>query len=118
LKYYTFKNTTQVIIFWWDWNLSSVLRSCKTGTLPLVPQLQFILLCLFWRWGLKNYFPELAWNCDPPNLTLPSSWIRGMSQQCLTQSGFLTYLLRIGKYGVGGMVQVTEYCLVSTRPQL
>jgi hypothetical protein len=24
---------------------------CKAGTLPLEPYLQFILFCLFWRWG-------------------------------------------------------------------
>jgi hypothetical protein len=31
------------------------------------------LLCLFWRWGFANYFPKLASNHNPPNLSLPSS---------------------------------------------
>jgi hypothetical protein len=31
------------------------------------------LLWLFWRWSLENYFPRLASNQDPPNLSLQSS---------------------------------------------
>jgi hypothetical protein len=28
----------------------------------------------FWRWGLENYLPGLASNCNPPDeLSLPSS---------------------------------------------
>jgi hypothetical protein len=45
----------------------------KAGDLPLGPHLPFILLWLFWRWGLENCFPRLASNRDPPNLSLPSS---------------------------------------------
>jgi hypothetical protein len=29
-------------------------------------------LWLFWRWGLMNYLPGLASNCDPPDLSLSS----------------------------------------------
>jgi hypothetical protein len=29
------------------------------------------LVWLFWWWGLMNYFPRLAWNCDSPDLSLP-----------------------------------------------
>jgi hypothetical protein len=32
------------------------------------------LLWLFWRWGLVNYLSGLAFNCCPPDLSLPSSW--------------------------------------------
>jgi hypothetical protein len=28
---------------------------------------------LLW-WGLVKFFPSLAWNCNPPNLSLPKSW--------------------------------------------
>jgi hypothetical protein len=42
--------------FWWDWALNSGLCTCKAGALLLKPHLQSILLCLFWRWGLENYF--------------------------------------------------------------
>jgi hypothetical protein len=31
------------------------------------------LLWLVWRWGLVNYLTGLALNCDPPDLSLPSS---------------------------------------------
>jgi hypothetical protein len=31
------------------------------------------LFCLFWRWGLENYLPWLAWSHDPPYLSLPNS---------------------------------------------
>jgi hypothetical protein len=31
-----------------------------------------------------NYLPGLASNQDPPDLSLPSSWLTGMSHQCLT----------------------------------
>jgi hypothetical protein len=42
---------------------NSELDTCKTGTLPL--DLQSILLWLFWRWGLTNYFPGLTSKHDP-----------------------------------------------------
>jgi hypothetical protein len=29
---------------------------------------------LFWRWGLKNCLSGLDLNCDPPDLSLPSSY--------------------------------------------
>jgi hypothetical protein len=45
----------------------------QTGAPPLKPQLQSILLWLFWRWGLVNYLLRLASNCDPPDLSLLSS---------------------------------------------
>jgi hypothetical protein len=35
--------------------LNSGLCACKTGALPLEPYIQFILLWLFWRWGLKLF---------------------------------------------------------------
>jgi hypothetical protein len=31
------------------------------------------LLWLFWRWGLTNYLPGLAWNHNSPNVSLPNS---------------------------------------------
>jgi hypothetical protein len=54
------------------------LRACKAGAhkagaLPLELHLQFILLWLFWRWGLVNFLPRLALNQDPANLSLPNS---------------------------------------------
>jgi hypothetical protein len=53
--------------------LNSGLCACKSGALPLEPHLQSILLWLFWRWYFMNYLPLLALNCDPPDLSLPSS---------------------------------------------
>jgi hypothetical protein len=41
------------------------------GALLLKPYLRFILLWLFWRWGVANYLPGLALNSDPPNLIFP-----------------------------------------------
>jgi hypothetical protein len=35
----------------WDWSLNWGLHACKTGTLPLEPYRQSILLLLFWTWG-------------------------------------------------------------------
>jgi hypothetical protein len=61
------------IFFWWDWGLNSRLHTCKACFLPLEPQLQFVLLWLFCRWGLLNYLPGLALNSDFPSLSLPSS---------------------------------------------
>jgi hypothetical protein len=60
------------------WGLNSGLCACKVGTLPLEPQLQSILLCLFWRWGLSNYLPGVAMNCDSPDLSLPN----GLDYRC------------------------------------
>jgi hypothetical protein len=63
-----------VVLFWWNWCLKSQLCACKAGALLLEPQLQLILLWLFWRWGLVNYFPKLASNCESPYFSLPSSY--------------------------------------------
>jgi hypothetical protein len=40
-----------LFLFWWDCHLNSGLHTCKVGTLLLEPNLQSILLWLFWRWG-------------------------------------------------------------------
>jgi Trk-type K+ transport system membrane component len=37
------------------------------------PHLQFILLWLFWRWGLMNYLLGLTLNFDLPGLSLPGT---------------------------------------------
>jgi hypothetical protein len=59
----------------WEWGLNSGLHACKVGTQPLESYLQFILLWFFFlRWSLMNYLPELAWNHDPPDLSLLSSY--------------------------------------------
>jgi hypothetical protein len=34
----------------------------------------------FWKWGLENYLPGLASNCDPPDLSLQVARIRDVSQ--------------------------------------
>jgi hypothetical protein len=57
----------------WNWSLNSRLSDCKAGALLLDPHLQSILLWLFWRCGLMTYFPKLVSNCDPQDLSLPSS---------------------------------------------
>jgi hypothetical protein len=44
--------------FGWDWGLNSGACACKASALMLDPQLQSILLWLFWRWGLANHLPE------------------------------------------------------------
>jgi hypothetical protein len=55
------------------WDLNKGDYTCKAAALQLEPLLQSILHWLFWRWGLKNYLSGLASNCDPPDLSLPSS---------------------------------------------
>jgi hypothetical protein len=47
------------------------LHSYKAGTLLLEPQVQSILLWLFWRY--KNYLLGLASDQGPLDLSLPSS---------------------------------------------
>jgi hypothetical protein len=63
-----------VCLFLVDWSLNSKLHTCKAGALPLHPHPQFILLWLFWRWGLANYLFRLASNCDSPDLCLHTIW--------------------------------------------
>jgi hypothetical protein len=58
----------------WYWGLNSGLGACKAGALPLEPQLQSILLWVFWRWGLMSCLPELASSLSPPDVSLPDSW--------------------------------------------
>jgi hypothetical protein len=55
------------------WGLNSWLCAYKTGARLLEPHLRYILLWLFWRWGLMNCLPGLTSNRDPPDLSLPSS---------------------------------------------
>jgi hypothetical protein len=49
----------------------------------LKPRLQSILLWLFWRWGLMNYFPRLASNEPQSSRSQPSQMLRitGVSPQ-------------------------------------
>jgi hypothetical protein len=54
--------------------LNSGFHICKASILLLEPHLQSVLLWLFRRWGLSNYLPRLALNCNPPDLSLPNSW--------------------------------------------
>jgi hypothetical protein len=58
---------------------------CKAGTLLL--DLQYVLLWLFWRWGLMNCLPALALNSDPPDLSFPRSQDYSMSYRCLADLG-------------------------------
>jgi hypothetical protein len=51
----------------WNWGLNSGFHVCIAGALSLDPQCQSILLLLFWRQGIENYFPRLALNHDPLN---------------------------------------------------
>jgi hypothetical protein len=59
--------------FWWDWDLNSRFCVCKAGVLLLELHHQSILLWLFWRWNLMNYFLGLALNLDPLYFSLLSS---------------------------------------------
>jgi hypothetical protein len=63
------KNSTLISLFFLEG-----LSLNKADTLLLEPQLQSILLWLFWRQGLKNYLLGLALNFDLPDLCLLSSW--------------------------------------------
>jgi hypothetical protein len=65
-----------------EMGLDSGLHTCKAGILSLEPHLQYILLMLFWIWGLTKYFP--GW---PGPMILPISVthvarITGLSHQC------------------------------------
>jgi hypothetical protein len=60
------------LFVWGDWVLNSELHPCKAGALQLESHLQSIFLWLFWWWGLTSYFPRLALNRNPPDLSLPS----------------------------------------------
>jgi hypothetical protein len=55
------------IFFWWDWGLNSRLHTCKAGSLPLEPNLQSILLWLFWRSGGISWTTYMGW---PPTVIL------------------------------------------------
>jgi hypothetical protein len=48
------------LFFWWVWDLSLGL-SWKSGTPPLKPHLQSILLRSFWRWGLLTICQGWIW---------------------------------------------------------
>jgi hypothetical protein len=56
--------------FWQYWGLNS--RLWKSALL-LEPHLQSILLWLFWRWGLPNYFPRLVLNLNSPDLSFSTT---------------------------------------------
>jgi hypothetical protein len=58
--------------FWgggtWVWQAFLQSRYTTAWPTPPVP-----VLSLFRRWGLTNYLPRLDLNCDPSDLSLPSS---------------------------------------------
>jgi hypothetical protein len=55
------------------------------------------LLWLFWRWDLLHYLPGLVLDCDPPNLSLPSSedYRPEPPAPCLLQYSCISKLLKI-----------------------
>jgi hypothetical protein len=48
-----------LVYFLMGLGLNSGLHAFKAGALPLELHVQFILLWLFWKWGLENYLPWL-----------------------------------------------------------
>jgi hypothetical protein len=58
--------------FWWDWGLNSGLLHLQSwcSSIWATPPVRFTLVM---RWGLMNYLPGLASNCQSPNLSFPSS---------------------------------------------
>jgi hypothetical protein len=58
---------------WWEWGLNAGLCECTGGTLPFEPYL-YLSMVIFRDGSLANYLPWLAYNLDPPDLSLPSSW--------------------------------------------
>jgi hypothetical protein len=63
------------------------LHVCKVGALLLEPHLQYILLWLFWGWGLVNYLSGLALNLDPISASQVTRII-GVSHQHLAHAEF------------------------------
>jgi hypothetical protein len=43
----------------------------RYSTAWIIPSVHFAWL--FWRWGSCELLPGMASNCDPPDLSLPSS---------------------------------------------
>jgi hypothetical protein len=82
LFYFTFF----CLFIWWDWGLNSGFHACKAGSPVLKPHLQSILLWLFWRWALENYFPGLASNWDPlisaSQVLRIIGWVTGPQLRC------------------------------------
>jgi hypothetical protein len=59
--------------FLWDWYLNSGLCVYKVEVLTSWDIRPAHLFLLFWKWRLVNYLPRLPSNCNPPDLSLPSS---------------------------------------------
>jgi hypothetical protein len=66
-----------IYLFFYETSLNSGLHVCKAGALLFQPYLQSIFLWLFWRLGfsicLGLNLASHCLNCNPPNLSLPSS---------------------------------------------
>jgi hypothetical protein len=63
-----------VFFWWWYLGLNSGIGTCKMGSTPCDPHLNSILLWLFWKWGLVNYFPGLVPHLYPSTLSLSISY--------------------------------------------
>jgi hypothetical protein len=75
----------------------SGLHTCKTGTLPLEPHLQSILLWLFWRWGSYKLFAwtGLKWCVILPISASQVARIIVMSYQCPSTKRILNQFMCI-----------------------
>jgi hypothetical protein len=65
--------------FLWERGVISGLHTCKTGAPSYQPHFQSICSGDFGDGSLKNCFPRLALNCDPPNLSFQVPRITGVS---------------------------------------
>jgi hypothetical protein len=68
-SFYPLRSSHRNLFFFVGLSLNSGLHAFKAVTLLLETCLQSILLCLFYIWGLMNYFLGLASNHHPANLS-------------------------------------------------
>jgi hypothetical protein len=53
----------------------------------------------YWlRWGFTNFCSEQATICDPPDLSLLSSWVSGMSHCAQPSNSFLAFFILFCNY--------------------